>query len=132
MDSTTTTFNLTLHEDYDWGSPELVKTIVNDDNIELVYEQRQTTWMDWSGQQTRCFKVRYSSQGGKWHQSERIWGTIVPATKKDYDFSDDGLTDNGPAVVLCGSSKADFFITDFGSDVDNVQPLKQPENEIDA
>ena len=64
-------------------APELKDTIVKDDSIELIYKETP-----YAGPRPSVFKIVYSCKDGKWHQSEKIYGQIIPAAKEKYKFEE--------------------------------------------
>lgn len=79
----------TSYQFNEWDLPDLVLTSVFPDKIELIYTQNSLvtyTHFDTNYDSRAVFKVVYSCVDGKWHESERIYGTIVPSTQESYNF----------------------------------------------
>ena len=77
---TTGYLNLTV-----WNDPELIKFEIVGESIEVIYKETSRI-IHYSYPDQRVFKVIYSCKDGKWNESERIYGTIIPATDESYDF----------------------------------------------
>lgn len=70
-----------------WSDPSLVKTIVNEDSIELVYKQYSMVSTGFHGDfPSRVYKVICSCKDGKWHKSDPIEGEIISAVEEGYQF----------------------------------------------
>jgi hypothetical protein len=79
------------HSSYNWTSPKFIEAIDTGNSIEFIYKQYRiiTNLGILSNQnQERVFKIVYSCIEGKWNRSERIYGTIIPASEEDYEFED--------------------------------------------
>lgn len=68
-------------------TPSLVKTIVNEDSIELIYKIPSMVSNGFGLGADIIYKIIYSCKDGKWHQSDRIPGEVVEATKESYEFN---------------------------------------------
>jgi len=72
---------------------EMIKTIVKDDSIEIIYNYIPTTtqkllssqWYSYADYHKVC-KIIYSCKNGKWHVSDPIIGKIIPAREESYEF----------------------------------------------
>lgn len=71
-----------------WGQPSLIKTIVNEDSIELIYKQFSMTSNNFGMTPPRIYKIVCSCKDGKWHKSEPIEGQIIEATEESYEFNE--------------------------------------------
>lgn len=73
------------------SQPELISTFVKKDSIELIYKQEVepifATFLKMN-MNPIVYKVIYSCKNGKWHESERIYGEIIPATEEYYEFNE--------------------------------------------
>lgn len=74
---------------YIWSQPVLIKSEEVGDTVEFTY--KETSMVSYSLHpsrlpEQRVFKIVFSCKDGRWHKSERIYGTIIPATEEDYDF----------------------------------------------
>jgi hypothetical protein len=72
----------------EWGHTTLIKTIVYDDRIELVYKEISNIALNvyTSIIPERVFKKTYSCKDGAWHESEPIYGEIIPPQYEEYNF----------------------------------------------
>jgi hypothetical protein len=68
-----------------WSDPRLMETIVLEDSIELIYFEYNIVSFSATNDR-RIFKIIYSCVDGKWNQSERIYGEIIPAKEESYVF----------------------------------------------
>lgn len=69
--------------------PELISTLVKKDSIELIYKQEvEQIFETFLNMKPIVYKVIYSCKNGKWHESERIYGEIIPATEEHYEFNE--------------------------------------------
>ena len=50
------------------------------ESIEIIYKETSKK------EDERVFKIVYSCVNGKWNESERIYGKIIPAQDEDYEF----------------------------------------------
>lgn len=82
----------------DWRDVRLIDTVVYPDRIELIYKEIYTgTYTSygynnvWSGPpyEDRVFKKVYSCKDGKWHESDKIYGRIIPPSEETYNFTDE-------------------------------------------
>lgn len=69
-----------------WLEPDLIETVELEDSIEFIYEEYSS--FSTTGRETprRVFKIIFSCVDGKWNKSERIYGSIIPATEETYSF----------------------------------------------
>lgn len=69
---------------------ELIDVIENENSVELVYSQMLnitfTTALGINENHPQIFKIIYSIKNGKWHKSEPIIGTYIPANEEGYEF----------------------------------------------
>ncbi len=84
---TTTSSTWTMGDN--WSEPKLVQTILKSDSVELIYTQFTIISINWQGPSERCFKIICSCIDGKWNRSQPIYGQIIPATKKEYEFNNE-------------------------------------------
>lgn len=70
-----------------WNSPIRIDVIENSDNITFVYkEHKLLNYTASNHQDTRVFKIVFSTINGEWNKSGRIYGEIIPATPEQYIF----------------------------------------------
>ncbi|MGR3218456.1 MAG: hypothetical protein ACUZ8H_01380 [Candidatus Anammoxibacter sp.] len=77
-----------------WAHPVLIRTDFFDDRVEAIYKETSLltythdfNWMD-QEHEVRVFKIVFSCQDMQWHESERIYGEIDPATEESYTFDE--------------------------------------------
>lgn len=69
--------------------PELIETRVYSDSIEQIFKETSQTVLAVyppRPSEQRVYKIIYSCKDGKWHVSEKIYGSIVPTQHEYYDF----------------------------------------------
>lgn len=69
-----------------YSTPELLKAIVKDDSIELVYKRQYMVSNNWGMPRPEVYKDIYSRTGG---DVRREIGTYVPAQDESYVFDSD-------------------------------------------
>ena len=72
-----------------WSEPTLIKSEEVGNTIEFTY--KETSLISYTVHpsllpEQRVFKIVFSCKDGKWHKSEPIYGTIIPATEESYEF----------------------------------------------
>jgi hypothetical protein len=77
--TTTSTHNL-------YSSPELIKAVVKDDSIELIYKRQYMVSNGYGMPRPEVYKDIYSRTGG---DVRREIGTYVPAQEESYVFDSD-------------------------------------------
>jgi hypothetical protein len=82
LPNTSTTTNITYT--YDTQVVDIIETNVFDDSIEIIYNEFPVYPTNLST--NRVFKIIYSCEDGKWNGSDKIYGTIIPATHETYEF----------------------------------------------
>jgi hypothetical protein len=82
LPNTTTNTNLA----YIFGTQinTILETNVFDDSIEIIYNEFPVYPTNLST--NKVFKIIYSCEDGKWNVSDKIYGTIIPATHETYEF----------------------------------------------
>lgn len=72
-----------------WNLPEFINAKEVGDTVEFLYKETSmisyTVYPSLAPEQ-RVFKIVFSCKDGKWHKSEPIYGTIIPATEESYEF----------------------------------------------
>lgn len=87
--TTATTATTITFSSYYYNAPERIKVTVFHDHIEIIYkETRRVTIYPEQPDGARVFKVIFSCIDGKWDESERIYGDVLPATDESYEFKD--------------------------------------------
>jgi hypothetical protein len=76
--TTTSTHNL-------YSTPELIKAIIKDDTIELVYKRQYMVSLGYGMPNPEIYKDVYSRHGG---DVRRVIGTYIPAQLESYEFEE--------------------------------------------
>jgi hypothetical protein len=76
--TTTSTHNL-------YSIPELIKAIIKDDTIELVYKRQYMVSLGYGMPNPEIYKDVYSRHGG---DVRRVIGTYIPAQLESYEFEE--------------------------------------------
>jgi hypothetical protein len=77
--TTTSTYNL-------YSTPELIKAIVKDDTIELIYKRQYMVSLGYGMPRPEVYKDIYSRFGG---DVRREIGTYIPSQEESYVFDSD-------------------------------------------
>ena len=77
--TTTSTHNL-------YSTPELIKAVVKDDSIELIYKRQYLVSNNYGFPNPEVYKDIYSRTGG---DIRREIGTYIPAQNESYEFDSD-------------------------------------------
>ena len=83
-----------ITENNQWGTPQFIEALDTGNSIEFIYKQYSTIHnlynIGYMPNQNQCrvFKIVYSCIEGKWHKSEPIYGTVIPASEEYYEFED--------------------------------------------
>jgi hypothetical protein len=77
--TTSTTHNL-------YSTPELIKAVIKDDSIELIYKRQYMVSNNWGMPYPEVYKDIYSRNGG---DVRREIGTYIPAQSESYVFDSD-------------------------------------------
>lgn len=68
-----------------YSTPELLKAIVKDDSIELVYKRQYMVSNNWGMPHPEIYKDVYSRHGG---DVRRVIGTFIAAQSESYEFDE--------------------------------------------
>lgn len=72
-----------------WNTPKRIMMKKIGESVEIIYKETSDYY---SGNgiislpKERVFKIVYCVVDGKWNESERIYGNIIPAKDEDYEF----------------------------------------------
>lgn len=71
-----------------WSRPKILETNVFSDRIEIIYKETSLlTLTSWPPQTPeRIYKIVYSCVEGKWNESAKIYGKIIPAVQERFEF----------------------------------------------
>jgi hypothetical protein len=79
----------TLKIEPQYSTPKFIRFDEFEDRLEFIYTEKPNivySVFPPIRAEKRVFKIIYSCVDGKWNKSEKIYGTIIPATEEDYEF----------------------------------------------